>query len=283
MPPPKVDHTNTRCCICGRNDTYVYQGTPDWRRYYINGEWDGRSYICYYCRRVGIDKTKEYLDNKKKGRKCYICGGTYTYVGSDGRKNWTKARKYIKSAGIKDYICSICNSWIYNRLPEKGDSLIKSVANVRCGELRITATQSIGLFGEASIAKVRKLKILSIELDNLKCKFDLSPDSEYGIIQSKFRSPNYGDFGVNFGIEHNFDTLFVLCSDKCMKNIEKVYAIPESELQGIQGTTIVKNFSKYEKFRIDGTSYNDAYHSLLLFLNGRKYIGIEDIKKWLDE
>ena len=109
MSKPKVDHTNTICCICGSKDTYIYQDKLDWRRYYdSNGNWDKKSYTCYNCRLVGIDKHKNYLADKIKGRKCCICGGDRTYKDSSRRNQWSK---YCDSKGDwdkKSYICYHC-------------------------------------------------------------------------------------------------------------------------------------------------------------------------------
>lgn len=280
MSKPKVDHTNTKCCICGGCKTYSYQGILDWRRYKKKGEWDKKSYICYYCRLVGIETTQKYIKEKRKGRKCYLCEGeTYDSVGKD---IWFKAKNYIEGAKIDDYICKNCYKGIYDNLPCSTNNIIKSSANIRHNELSIKSSQTVGLFGETIIANIRKLKIISIEMNNFRCKFDLSPDLEYGIIQSKFRSAHYEDWGIRFGEKHYFDTLFALCSDKYLRNIERVYAIPEVELEGICNTTIVKNFSKYEKFRIDEKPYDNAYSSIKSFFNGRKYVGVDDFKKWLE-
>mgnify|MGYP003394172791 CR=1 FL=1 len=63
-----------------------------------------------------------------------------------------------------------------------------------------------GLIGEAVIAKVRCLDIITIKLDKFNSKFDLSHDQEYYMIQSKIRRPYYGEWSIAFGMEHNFDT-----------------------------------------------------------------------------
>jgi len=105
MPTPKVDHSNTVCCICGSRDTYICQGKPDWRRYYDkNGDWDEKSYTCYNCRLIGPDRHKKYVDEKKKRRKCAICGNTKSRIFS-GKEYWT--REYDKF-GHPYHICYEC-------------------------------------------------------------------------------------------------------------------------------------------------------------------------------
>lgn len=62
MSHPKIDHTNTRCCICGSRETYIMpNGDPSWRRHKENGIWDGKSYKCESCRHKSNTK---YRNNK---------------------------------------------------------------------------------------------------------------------------------------------------------------------------------------------------------------------------
>lgn len=118
-------------------------------------------------------------------------------------------------------------------------------------------------------------------MDNFRTRFDLSLDPEYDIIQSRLRSPYYGDWLVSIR-EQYFDTLFALCMSNGMADIKGIYAIPQKELRNTTAIRICRN-SKWKKFRISEKQYNDAYHSLMSYLKNRKYFGMEDIKKWLDD
>lgn len=225
MPGRKIDHTNTKCRICGNDKTgRGVNGYPDWRRdKYRKEGWDGKSYICTRC------------ESKER-----------------------------------------------QRLPDSRNSVIKAIANSRNSLLDIDSNTAKGLIGEALIAKVRNLEVISIKLDNFRTRFDLSLDSEYDIIQSRLRSPYYGDWLVSIDREQYFDTLFALCMSNGMTDIKEIYAIPQKELRNTTATRICRN-SKWKKFRISEKQYNDAYHSLMSYLKNRKYFGMEDIKKWLED
>lgn len=52
MAKHKTDFTNVKCCICGTDKVNIYNGIPDWRRYYgddHNKEWDRISFACSKC------------------------------------------------------------------------------------------------------------------------------------------------------------------------------------------------------------------------------------------
>jgi hypothetical protein len=194
-----VDHSNTKCCICGNSDTGKYpNGDPKWIRYKDKkGIWDRKSYICM---------------------KCY-------------HSSW------YKDVGKID--------------PNSHNNIIKLMSKSRMGQLTIDDEQGIGLIGEAVVAKVRKLEIMSIKLDDFTYKFDLSNDNVYGDIQVKLRA---FESRLHVHFNHDFDNLFILCLSKDM--IERVYAIPEKELPNI-GITINKYiYSIYDRFLIDQKPYS---------------------------
>lgn len=262
--------------MCGETNTYIHSSrTHVW----FNNK-DRTGYLCAKCywglSKVNNKDQEEYRKYKKidKG-KCVICGN-----------NVTKHR-YYDEKGIWDEVSHICNI-CYMRKYYRTDNRFTSS---RSGNLSKNSQVGKGLFGEAMFAKVRCLKIISIEKNDFISKYDLTSDSEYGMIQCKLKRP-YLRIGreywnIHFDIEHYFDYLGVLCVDKDMINIERVYMIPEEELYGIQGITLVKGldsklYSKWERFRIDEKPYNDAYHNIMDFLKDKRYFGIKDIKKWLE-
>ncbi len=219
------------------------------------------------------EQVRSAIDAKYRPEKCHKCGDATI----PGR------RRYVN----EKLLCYKCYMKYYNSLPDSHNSLKKSISSLRTNNISNTATSYMGILGEAVIAKVRKLKVHSIETNNFCLKLDLSLDREYDIIQSKLRTPYcgeiYKDWKVSFGTEHHFNTLFVLCVSKDRRNIERVYAILEKELYGLNGISLTRSYSKYDKFRIDEKPYNDAYHNLMEFLKDKKYFGIEDIKKWLED
>lgn len=278
---------NGLCCIC-----QCTESTKFYRYKNKRGIWDNKSYFCQKCydnlRRFGtvdIIKIEEirrrYFEKKveinRRKINCCICGTDQTYVRPDGVPMWTTHR--CNKDNCTGHICEKC-SYMHN--PNNIANIIRSMRDCRLGKIGLDSPRGKGLIGEAVNAKIRKLEVLSIAVDNYSYKTDLSKDYEYNTIETKFRTFNGICWSVAFGDEHNFDTLFVLCADKERKNITRVYAIPEDALFGIQYIEIVEFDSKWENFRIDEKHYNDAYHDLLLFLNGRKYFSIEDIKIWLE-
>lgn len=196
-----------------------------------------------------------------KGRKCCECGSSKTHVSGYSHK-WYK--HICTKECCTGYVCLKCYSKQRNNLPDSNHGIIKSMRKFRNGKLSKGSSSGKGFIGEMIVAKTRKLKSCAIETDNFNNRFDLSVDPEYGNIQVKLRTPQHGDYKVSFGIEHNFDTLFVVCMSEDMKDIEKMYVIPEEELCGITQITICKNGGKYEIFRVDKTPYNDMFHSMKL-------------------
>lgn len=193
----------------------------------------------------------------------------------------TKWRKHkCDREDCTGYVCYRC---FMKYDPNSHYNMIKSIANSRSGQLDKYVATGRGLIGEAIIAKVRELEIISIKLDKFNTRFDLSRDTEYGMIQSKFKIPWFADWYAHFGLDHYFDTLFFQCVSKNMKDVERLYAIPEDELYGITTISVYNGIksSKWEKFRIDERPYNECYHSIMLYLKDKRYFGISDIKKWL--
>src|SRR3989338_9612420 len=106
-----------------------------------------------------------------------------------GYPDWRRYKYRKEGWDGKSYICTRCESKERQRLPDSRNNAIKAIANSRNSLLDIDSNTAKGLIGEAIIAKVRDLEVISIKLDNFRTRFDLSLDSEYDIIQSKLRSP----------------------------------------------------------------------------------------------
>ena len=219
-------------------------------------------------------------------RICCVCKSPETGKNFNGNPHWYNCT--CNNIDCTGYLCSVCKARHYNDLPDSYININKLISNSRTCQLAVNSETGKGLIGEAVIAKVRKLEIISIKLNNFKSKFDLTRDVEHGMIQSKLRQLYYGDWITYIGTEHIFDTLFYICISKDMKDIERIYIIPQTELYGIQTVKIIRNPSsskilKWDKYNVDPKPYNDAYHSLMEFLKDKKYFGIEDIKKWLND
>lgn len=216
---------------------------------------------------------------------CCICGGKNTYIKPCGDPVWFKDRNEFGIFTGK-YICKECYDIEQGEKEDSHQNKMKGVSQLRNNQLKIDGEVGKGLIGEAVVANVRGLKICNIEENNFNSLYDLTYDIEYGIIQVKFRQIYYGDWIVPIG-EHNFDTLCILCADKYLKNIKKVYMIPERIICQKGTVHIYENPSKggggwYQDYMIDEKPYNSSYQSLMLYLKGRKYFGIKDIQKWME-
>lgn len=291
-----MDNENKICVLCGNTKSYKFSKLRN-----DNGKWDGKSYKCETCRGLlrnygTVDKEKieqiqiKYRESKCKllttERKCCECGSRETYNRESGHKDWYL--KYdINKNWTGGYICNKCYSTEYQKRADSQRNLMKDMTKSRIGELDKCNGLGLGLIGEAVIAKIRELNIISIKTDKFNAKFDLQKDSKYGIIQAKIRNiqESLGSQMYEFWTLHisnfDFDHLFVLCISFDMKNIERLYIIPRKEI-GIMSISIYKNDSKWEKFRVDEKSYNDMYQNLIYFLGYKNHFGIEDIKKWME-
>lgn len=221
-----------------------------------------------------------------KNTKCCICGNKEShikYIDSNGNNvyRWYLCRCH--SIGCTGYMCENCyNKYRYNN--QDGNKYdLKLMKNCRTGNLKKDSYTGKGIIGEAIFIKSRKIKSYNIEIDNLNSNFDCI-DQEYGFVNVKFREPLYYGWYISFGKVHNFDTLLILCANKYIKDIVNIYAIPEKEIYNITSITIPHNDggSKWKKFRLKNIDiYNETCHSLMDFLAGKEYFGLEDIKKWL--
>ena len=62
-----------------------------------------------------------------------------------------------------------------------------------------------------------------------------------------------------------------------------VLIIPnEGWVCNLSNISVYKTFrsSKYDQFKVDPKSYNDAYQSLISYLGDKKVFGVRDIEKW---
>jgi len=105
MPKPKVDHTNTICCICKSNKTYMDGHKPVWYTCKC-GNKDCKRYICYKCKlKERLEKNREeHAANKDikatrntpvylKNIECCECGKTgdcksVPYLCYDKKGDW---------------------------------------------------------------------------------------------------------------------------------------------------------------------------------------------------
>lgn len=256
-----------KCYVCGVGET------SKWHVHY-NG------YIkIYYCHKCELEDrrsaTKRIKDQRMKGRICRVCG-----VGK------------IYAFGM----CQKCYMEDYHKRPDSGHNIIKSIAQSRSKIFDIDRFNEFssnlkGYMGECVVAKVLGLKNQNDLSDNYNSKYDLTIHPIYGVIQVKTKGLNIKTYLWEYNLkkEYEFDYIFLLCMDGCepWKNVDKVCAIPgnHNDIYGLLKLTIIKDSvkgSKWEKFEIDKTPYNDAWHSLFLYLKNKKLFSYQDIRDWLD-
>ena len=280
----RMKKKNRICCKCGTRETYIDpSGRERWHNHLCDKEncTESLCYTCgneYYRRSTGTPSNRDIrVDHSKTV--CRRCEGNDTILKSNGRP-----------------LCSKCYSEIKNNLPGSYSNIIKLMSQSRNSKLSKYSETGEGIIVEAVVAKVRKIRLSAIELDSFRAKFDLFYDEEYGIIQVKGPTFEYGKmrWGAIFGIDHNFDVLFIVCMSINRKNIERIYIIPEHELYGERRIQIYEDFSKLstvskyewvEKFRFDEktkNTYDVEYQDLMNYLRDKEFFGIEDIKRWLE-
>lgn len=220
-------------------------------------------------------------------RRCCKCEDNETNKNYDGTPHW-----YYCSCGKSDctgYLCNKCKMKFYHNMPDSHKNLRKIMQKCRIN-ISTDSDTGKGIIIEAIIAKVRNLKLVCIEEDNLDAKLDLFPDFEYGTIQAKGRRLTHdrlnGDLWMfdTHGVEV-CDTVFLFCMNDTWKHIERIYIIPSEYIVHVTGITIYKNPSrgdKYEEYRMkDIKPYIDVYRDLILYFQDKKHFNLDGIKKWL--
>lgn len=289
-----------KCCICNKD---ISSGIDHWRRYYDDkGKWDEKSWICEKCynesEKIKRGKLKEQRltekDKNLKEIKCCICGSSDTYI-YQGRPKWIKY--YVDNVwDRKSYICSYCHGKIEQRKPDSQNSIIKSIRNIRTGNLRIDSETGRSVIDQGVVVKTLGGKDVNIEMDKFDHFIDIRHE-KYGSVDAKgaaLKSQKYfgakGDILIyyrwTFPTRRKVDCNTYICIgyDSERKSIVMVWIIPnEGWICNLSNIDIYKTFrpSKYDQFKVDPKSFNDAYKSLMSYLGDRKFFGIEDIKKWL--
>ena len=95
-----VDHSNTRCHICGSKDTAIISNTgrPHWYTYTPNGIWDGKSYICNKCNSK-IQNKLYFISNRSIGNLDLDSSGA---KGDNFQKLTCEWRSIISTIPVKD-------------------------------------------------------------------------------------------------------------------------------------------------------------------------------------
>lgn len=236
-------------------------------------------------------QTKLAIFDNRKGPKhknyiCCTCRNDVTYIDPSGYERW-----YNHICDKSDCTGHTCHNCYMRYNPNSSLNTIKSLANSRIGNISIYSHSGKGLIAEAIVAKVRGIKNANIDNDNFHVKFDLYSDHKYGTLQvtsCTLMNYNQWKFGGRDFPEKiaNSDNVFIVCGDfhNPWKDVERIYVIPSEEIIHLTGLTIYKNNirkDKYKEFKLDDINqYNDSYHNLISYLNGKEFFGIGDIKEW---
>jgi hypothetical protein len=301
----RVNHSRTICCVCGSDETYIRDDNPVWMKYPNSSKWDGKSYACNKCycytNRYGFSTKEEigetrYEYNKRKkdllleGRMCCKCGSTRTYVSSSGSHDWRRCE--CGEENCTRWLCKNCSSREYQMSADSQNNMKRVMRDIRLGQLDRYSTDGQGIIGEAVVQAVDRLENRNLESDNFRAEYDLYNPEYKTRFQVKTPSLDKDKkWHINLGMEHNFDILIIICiNGRCVGGVYKVLG-SEQELYGETYINIYEDWSNVskggsrfawvEKYKIVERSYNEAFNSLMTFLGDKKYIGVEDIKKWL--
>lgn len=275
------------CYNCGYDKTYIYKNKPVWYKYYDDdGNVINNAYLCDKCYRLFQILRAEVDDKSFDSTVCNVCGGNKTYIKKNGKFAWYNDVNDEGMIITGKKICSYCKQKIYREMPCSHNNIIKLLRNWRTGNINILNSEGKGFITECVIVRIIGANNVNIEMDNFSWPYDLIHE-KYKRINVKGRSPYYNMWIYDTQGKDVCDTYFLMGFDKDRKNIESACIIPNEEwIKDLVKMTIVRNpsrVSKYDQFKIDPKPYNDAYHSLMEFLKDKKYFGIEDIKKWLNE
>lgn len=254
--PPK------KCCICRGIDTYINNsGTHVWHGHVCDKK-NCTKYICQICQnidnRIDESEIEEYILNKRKGRKCYICNKDLS--GDD------YGRRYYNEKGdwTGEYVC---HKHHYKYGYHGQGNLKKLLALCRNRDFDIKRKKCKGCIGAQIIGETICVRNLNIETDNFNYYVDLSKHVYYGYSEVKTATLIYGRWDFSNFNEKDFDTLFLVCMDQyeLWKDVKRVYAIPWEDAIKRSTITIYENPSRiswYRDFEIDVKPFNDTYHKM---------------------
>lgn len=238
---------------------------------------------------INYSPTKEDIkfitDERYKPKKCCTC--------RIENINVTYLRCKCNKKECTRHLCHKCWDEYYRKNnPNSHPNLVKSITNIRTGNLNRNSEKGKSIIDQAVVAKILNIEDLNIKKDNFAYYIDLN-DDKLGKIDVKGSIPRCCRAGYSERDKWTFDTRMKIDCDTyiCIgydfkrRNIEAVYIIPnEGWISSLTKLTITRNaskISKYDEFQIEDIDiYNNTYHSILSYLGNRKYFGVDDIKKW---
>lgn len=165
---------------------------------------------------------------------------------------------------------------------------MKSITDIRIANVEIDSDKGRYIMCQAVVAKTLGIDDLNIKNDNFMWPVDME-HANYGKIDVKCSSLWYrrdrGMWTYATFRKIECDTYILLGLSPDYENIEDMRIVPnEGWINGLTTITIVKDSlktTKYDQFVADPKCYNDVYRELRLYLKNKKFLGIDDIKKWL--
>lgn len=231
------------------------------------------------------EEIKLIIDERHRPKKCCFCRttGDIKYIRHKcDKKDCTKI------------LCYKCWDEYYRKNdPGSHPNLVKSITNIRTGNLDRNSELGKSIIDQAVVAKVLSIEDLNIKENNFGYYIDLNHwklrriDVKGSIprcCRTGYSERDKWTFGTRMKID--CDTYICMGYDFKRKNVDVVYIIPnEGWISSLMKLTITRNASKcsiYDKFEIkDIEIYNNTHHSIISFLGNRKYFGIDDIKEWM--
>jgi len=267
-----------RCCNDPSHTSKIDKfGHPCWYKKKVdkdgkfdkNGRWDNKSYLCSACYSGNGQKRQRNAYVHKGLTVCRLCGTNETAF-YQNKALWhaykVKDNKFDLDGewDKKNYICRNC----YSNENEKRKRLSRNK------ELPKDTTRGKGFIGEQIWCVTRGVKNCNIEADNFNYPFDHSPDSVYGIVQTKISSLGKlyqyfywvfakEPFDVKGELKEKYDNIVLICMDIDWNNVERVYIIPYDVIFKLKTISIPRDGDTwYEQYRVDEKPYNDVYHSM---------------------
>lgn len=288
MVKPKTDFTNTRCCICGQdkltsktarrerskegNETIRWTCIKCYRIYYTYGTYErpGKFYnegnICHRC----LEECKTIEESRLySGNACREKDKDENETGE-----WVCANHYRR-----DYQRYNSNST---------NNIIRSMANCRTGNLNPNSPKGKGDRGEELLCKWKGYKNLNKENDNYSrgTPIDCLDENTGQYYQIKIAYYNPVDMywiqkfkNIHDSIRKGFRfrSLFLFCISEDGKIVERVYEIPEKEVNNVVKIKIVK-------YRKNGLLYEDGWYEKYRLKDEKEMKKINEIwKKILEE
>ncbi len=214
------------------------------------------------------------------------CGKEGTYRNNSGSYFW-----YSCQCGGKDCTGWLCHKDYTRRQSRKSGEYIdmmKSIADIRTSNVKVDNDKGRYIMSQAVVAKILGIEDLNIKNDNFMWPVDME-NKNYGKIDVKCSSLWYredrGMWTYSTFKKIDCNTYILLGFGVNHENIEDVRIVPNEDwISGLTTITITQNpikTTKYDQFMVDPNCYNDIYQDLRLYLNDKKFFGIDDIKKWL--